>query len=96
VPVLALSQLSRAVEQRSEKVPVLSDLRDSGAIEHDADVIMFIYREDTNIQHHIDASTRLIVAKQRNGPTGEVRLAFHKTYARFDPLAHDYGQAMAS
>jgi replicative DNA helicase len=96
VPVIALSQLSRAVEQRCEKVPVLSDLRDSGAIEQDADVIMFIYREDTNPENHIDASARLIVAKQRNGPTGEVRLAFHQTYARFDPLANDHAHAMAS
>jgi replicative DNA helicase len=97
VPVLALSQLSREVEKRNEQVPVLSDLRDSGAIEQDADVILFIYRGDLNPKtNNGDASTRLIVAKQRNGPTGEVRLAFHKTYARFDPLADDHYHAMAS
>jgi replicative DNA helicase len=96
VPVLALSQLSRAVEQRGEKVPVLSDLRDSGAIEQDADVILFIYRGDLDRENSDDPATRLIVAKQRNGPTGEVRLAFHQTYARFDPLADDHHHAMAS
>jgi replicative DNA helicase len=93
IPVIALSQLSRAVEQRSDRLPVLSDLRESGAIEQDADVVMFIYRGDLQKQDSgvtIDTSTQLIVAKQRNGPTGEIPLAFHKAYARFDPLAHGY------
>jgi replicative DNA helicase len=95
VPVIALSQLSREVEQRNEKIPVLSDLRDSGGIEQDADVVLFIYRGD--LQKDAEGtSTRLIVAKQRNGPTGDVRLAFHTTYARFDPLAGDHAHAMAA
>jgi replicative DNA helicase len=111
IPVLALSQLNRAVEQRGEKVPVLSDLRDSGAIEQDADVVMFIYRKDVREPDNPDQSTALvgqprpasevgttdlIIAKQRNGPTGEVQLAFQKTYARFDPVADDYHYAMAA
>jgi replicative DNA helicase len=96
VPVLALSQLSREVEKRSDKLPVLSDLRDSGAIEQDADVVMLIYRGDMYNGEGHDPSTKLIVAKHRNGPTGEVRLAFQATYARFDPLANDHAHAMAA
>jgi replicative DNA helicase len=96
VPVIALSQLSRAVEQRSDKLPVLSDLRDSGAIEQDADVVMFIYRGDLYAKDGGDPDTKLIVAKHRNGPTGEVPLAFQSTYARFDPLAHSHHHAMAA
>jgi replicative DNA helicase len=97
VPVIALSQLSRDVEKRHDKLPVLSDLRDSGAIEQDADVVMLIYRGDMYQpgEDH-DPSTKLIVAKHRNGPTGEVRLAFQATYARFDPLANDHAHAMAA
>jgi replicative DNA helicase len=94
VPVIALSQLSRAVEQRSDKAPVLSDLRDSGAIEQDADVVMFIYRGDMYQVEDSDPATKLIVAKHRNGPLGEVRLVFQDTYARFDPLAHDHHYPM--
>jgi replicative DNA helicase len=96
IPVLALSQLNRAVEQRGEKVPVLSDLRDSGGIEQDADVVMFIYRKDLCERENPDQSTDLIVAKQRNGPTGNIKLLFQKTYARFDPLANDHQYAMAA
>jgi replicative DNA helicase len=96
IPVLALSQLNRSVEQRGEKVPVLSDLRDSGGIEQDADVVMFIYRRDVNEPDNPDQSTDLIIAKQRNGPTGAIQLAFQKTYARFDPLANDHHYAMAA
>jgi len=95
IPVIALSQLSRAVEQRGDKVPVLSDLRESGAIEQDADVVMFIYRGDMQ-QDTTDPSIKLIIAKQRNGPLGDVPLVFHKTYARFDPLASDHEYAMAA
>lgn len=97
VPVLALSQLSREVEKRSDKEPALSDLRDSGAMEQDADVVMFIYRGDM-YQHgkDHDPSTKLIVAKHRNGPMGEVPLAFQATSARFDPLAHGYHAGAAS
>jgi len=84
VPVVAASQLSRAVEQRSEKVPVLADLRESGSLEQDADVVMFIYRDelyhpDTEKQHIAD----IIVAKHRNGPTGTVQLFFRNRLAQF-------------
>jgi replicative DNA helicase len=96
VPVLALSQLSREVEQRGDQLPVLSDLRDSGAIEQDADVVIFIYRPDVYEKDNLDQAARLIIAKQRNGPLGEVRLAFHKTYARFDTLAAGHHHAMAA
>lgn len=84
VPVVALSQLSRSVEQRPDKVPQLSDLRESGSIEQDADIVMFIYREDyynpeTDRQHLTD----LIIAKHRNGPTGRVELYFHPEQLKF-------------
>ncbi len=84
VPVIALSQLSRSVESRSPQVPQLSDLRESGSIEQDADIVMFIYREDyynpdTDRQHITD----LIIAKHRNGPTGKVELYFHPERLRF-------------
>jgi replicative DNA helicase len=96
VPVIALSQLSREVEKRGDKEPVLSDLRDSGAIEQDADVIMFIYQPSMYKTDDEDQSAHLIIAKQRNGPLGEVWLAFHKTYARFDPLADGHDHLMAA
>ena len=83
VPVLALSQLSRAVEHRGEKKPQLADLRESGTIEQDADVVMFLYRpdDDTTGQHTI--ATKLLIAKHRNGPTGEVDLLFRGDRIRF-------------
>jgi replicative DNA helicase len=83
VPVLAAAQLSRAVEQRADKHPLLSDLRESGSIEMDADMVLFIYQaEDYGANNQVD----IIVAKQRNGPTGTVRLEFHKPLALFsDP-----------
>lgn len=86
VPVIALSQLSRDVEKRGgSKKPQLSDLRDSGAIEQDADMVIFLYREAYYAQEESqDSSAEVIVAKNRNGPTGKVNLVFFKEYARFE------------
>ncbi|MCH1546471.1 MAG: replicative DNA helicase [Candidatus Marinimicrobia bacterium] len=86
IPVIALSQLSRAVEQRTKKEPMLSDLRESGAIEQDADVVVFLYRPSVYEKENQDLKglAYLIVAKQRNGPTGRVTATFIDTYARFD------------
>lgn len=111
VPLIALSQLSRAVEQRDNKRPMLSDLRESGSIEAEADVVCFIYRQSYYDQkkqavdpdaeeaakderkergeEKVDVA-ELIIAKQRNGPTGMVKVAFHPHYARFDNLAKDF------
>jgi len=87
VPVLAISQLSRAVEARPNKKPQLSDLRESGAIEQDADVVMFIYRED-KVKENSDRKNQadIIIAKHRNGPTGEVQLYFNQEKASFSSL----------
>lgn len=85
-PVVALSQLSRAVEQRTEKKPMLSDLRDSGAIEQDADTVMLLYRPDYYdgaVNPDMDSEAYLILAKNRNGPTNEVRLIFKREFTRF-------------
>ncbi|MBP9663188.1 MAG: replicative DNA helicase [Pyrinomonadaceae bacterium] len=85
VPVLALSQLSRAPEARSPPKPLMSDLRESGSIEQDADVVAFIYREDYyKPSDENQGMADLIIAKQRNGPTGDVRLAFLKEFTRFE------------
>jgi replicative DNA helicase len=88
VPILALSQLSRAVEQRHDKRPILSDLRDSGSIEQDSDVVMFIYRDDYyNEESDQQGLAEVHVAKHRNGPTGSEKLSFLKRYAKFADLA---------
>ena len=86
IPVIALSQLSRAVEQRTKKEPLLSDLRESGAIEQDADVVIFLHRPAVydKEDQELKGLAYLIVAKQRNGPTGRVTATFIDTYARFD------------
>lgn len=114
VPVIALSQLSRAVEARPDKRPLLSDLRESGSIEAEADVVIFIYRDAYyKMKEAVSAESdetekderrkrgedkieeaELIIAKQRNGPTGKVSVAFHPHYARFDNLAKEFRKSM--
>jgi replicative DNA helicase len=96
VPLVALSQLSRGPEQRTDKRPMLSDLRESGSIEQDADVVMFLFRPEyyasAENRQEMEGKAELIVAKQRNGPTGVVPLYFQKAYTRFDSVvAHGGG-----
>ena len=87
VPLIALSQLSRAPEARTDHRPQLADLRESGAIEQDADVVAFIYREEQYNRTEENAGiAELIIAKQRNGPTGTVKLAFLKEFTRFENM----------
>ena len=93
VPVIALSQLSRAVEQRPDHRPILSDLRESGAIEQDADVVMFLYREDYyNKDTERKGIADVIIAKQRNGPLGDIELAWLPEYTKFASLERNYQQ----
>ncbi len=95
VPVLALSQLSRAPEQRPGQKPQLSDLRESGSIEQDADVVIFIFRERRSSEEGEEepggAETKLIIGKQRNGPTGDIPIVFMKPYVRFENIAPEQG-----
>jgi replicative DNA helicase len=93
VPVIALSQLNRSPEQRHDKRPMLSDLRESGSIEQDADMVMFLYREEYYERgEDADVSNKgiaeVIIAKHRNGPTGDFKVAWMSKYAKFASMAH--------
>ena len=90
IPVIACSQLSRSPESRPDKRPQLSDLRESGAIEQDADLVIFLYREEYYERDAKSGEAEVIIAKQRNGPTDTVKLAFRASHMRFDNMAKSY------
>jgi replicative DNA helicase len=93
IPVIALSQLNRMLEKRGDKRPILSDLRESGALEQDADLVLFIYRDEIYNQENTlpNASiAEITLAKQRNGPIGSLRLTFIKSYTRFENMADEH------
>ncbi len=97
IPVIALSQLNRMVENRKPPKPILADLRESGAIEQDADLILFLFREEVYDRDTINRGTaEVIIGKQRNGPVGEVRLTFLNSFTRFENLAREPEQRPAS
>ena len=92
VPVLCASQLNRGVEYRADKRPLLADLRESGSIEQDSDLVMFLYRDEVyNPDTESRGEAELILAKHRNGPTGIVRLAFMNQYTKFASIARGTG-----
>lgn len=87
MPVIALSQLSRGVESRTKKIPMLSDLRESGALEQDADIVMFLYRDDYyDKETERKNITDVIIAKHRNGPVDKISLFFNKEFTKFSNL----------